>query len=244
MATKNNQKGGNKNAAPTSTVTTQGSANRGKGGSAKPQSPHRRVFGHFFKVATSGLATGSVLALCAASGAPGARAAANDLWNHTWLIHPFLYALIATVVCVAIALQEATITKIFLDKVIAPLLDATSHILAFSFGAFLPLATVSQATWLDLSCKGISAVVVLELWMAVFASLSIAGRMAVEDRQPISSGAKAANATNSQVIAFSVLSVILAFATYECAHMTNKTDALIEQYLVPTAEAACHVVRR
>jgi hypothetical protein len=197
------------------------------------------VFRHFGKVAISGFAAASVLTAFAEFGTPGATAAANDLWEHAWLIHPFFYSLIGTAVSLAIVLQGARIAHILLDKVFSPLLDAMSHILAFSFGALVPLTAVNAAPWLTPSCEGVAAVVLVEFWIGLFAAMAIAGRFIVDDRQQISTGTRAKGATDRQLLSFLVLGVFFVVVAYECAHMAGKTNSVIEEYLVPVSKYAC-----
>jgi hypothetical protein len=213
-------------------------------GNARPRRSGRDVLKHFSSVAISGLSLSVVLTVCAAAGWPGAKFAAHDLWEHAWVIHPLVYALIGTVVCLAIAFQGASIMRILLDRLLAPLLDATSHILAFSFGAFVPLIAVGDALWLEASCRGVASVVFLEFWIGLFAALSIAGRFIIEDRKPNRAGAQPANATDAQVVVFFVLGVLLLWFTVVCLQMSGPTDKVIEGYLGPTVEATCHLINR
>lgn len=220
-------------------------------GSAPSVNSPKRVVYHFLKVAASGLVASSVLTLFAESGAPGAQAAAHDLWDHAWLIHPFLYCLVLTVVCIAVALHGARIAEIALDtKIFKPLLEAMSHILSFSFGALVPLTAVSDAAWLSLSCQGVATIALLEFWLALIAALAIAGGLIVEDRHlsanvPENAGSRASAAppspTNAQVLIFFVLACFFSWVAYWCAHMTGSTQHVLEEYLAPLAKYACQV---
>lgn len=198
---------------------------------------------HFTKVAVSGLSLSTLLAALALMGSSGSKAAAHDLWEHAWVIHPLVYALIGALICLAIAFQGASIMRILIDRFLAPLLDATSHILAFSFGAFVPLIAVGDAPWLEPSCRGLVSVVLLEFWIGLFAALSIAGRFIIEDRKP-RAGAQPANATDTQVVIFFVVGLLLVWFTAVSLKMSGPTNKVIEGYLDPTVEATCHLVNR
>jgi hypothetical protein len=155
-----------------------------------PNKEVREVFGHFGRLARSGMILGLVLSAFSFFG-DGAKEAAEELLSHSLNIHPFLWAASPLLVCSFVLLQNADISA-WIDGAFAkPLLELFSHLYSVGFGALLLLQAFAVGRAGGFACGQLRVIVAELAVLLVFGTLSVAGLLIIEKRNDFRKRSKA-----------------------------------------------------
>lgn len=132
---------------------------------------------------TPGLVLGVLVGLASLiPHASGIQASADDLMSHATHVHPFILALLGTVISGAVVIQGADFSEDFDNWFALPILELLSHLFSTGVGAVLGLSLFVKGPWGFWDCSAYFGIAVTLVILLAMALISTAGLSLVELR--------------------------------------------------------------